>query len=376
MKITVLGDLHVPHDWQKSVQIDHKVVEKLSGSDLIIATLEGPIADQNTPPYHKAGPRIRQNRQYLERMISDLGIGAFTLANNHIFDYGERGLQRTLEYLDSLGVSRFGAGRSQNEIYRPHLIEQNAKIAIFGAGESQFGCCKFDDQIVGYAWIDSIKLHQQITHYKNEGYFIVLLTHAGLEMFDSPLPEWRDKYKKLVETGADLIIGSHPHVIQGKELYKGKWIYYSLGNFFFPHDEFESDQTTISLGLEIDFTDQIQISEIFFQRKSNKLISKSGHEPFYELNALLSDKALEEQYYKGINEESIKHWNDYYKKYYARLNTNESFEKLPSLLQKIVRRVTNKYYIDHKDILLQHNIAIETHRYVVERALRLLNSTY
>jgi len=85
----------------------------------------------------------------------------------------------------------------------------------------------------GFAWINHPKSNKIVGESKKKVDFLIIQIHAGEEDLHLPQPEWRKRYKEIINLGADLIIGHHPHIPQPVEFYKGKMIVYSLGNFYF-----------------------------------------------------------------------------------------------------------------------------------------------
>lgn len=206
--------------------------------------------------------------------------------------------------------------------------------------------------------------------------------HGGLECEDYPLLEWREIYHSFIDFGADLIIASHPHIIQGKECYKGRTIYYSLGNLFFNNDEFlSSENTTTSLIVECDIsTDRINTTEHFveFDNESIHQANSNAKTRFEKLSNILLPEN-EEDYIRINNEMVISCWERYYKSYYS----FPIFKSSP-----VQNRILRKLYHIRRDLLkkgieesvslnhMYHNVNIDTHRFVVSRACSLLSDTY
>lgn len=368
MKILFLGDICVYKPLSRN-PISAKVSNLFESVDEIIANWEAPITDEGMQPTLKVGPNISQAKgwEYFAEKLSYV-----TIANNHIMDYGEKGLTKTLDILKEKKITYFGAGLSKEEAYKICYIDKNGlKIALMGLGEAQFGTFKNDEQQNGYAWIFHPSIPKKIIDVKKEVDFLIILPHAGLEMCTLPLPEWQDCYKNLIDLGADAIIASHPHIIQGKELYRGKWIYYSLGNFFFNMPN-ENHLWKIGLGVEIGISNKQELSfkEHFFSFSDTEvdLIDDKNMKDFFFKNSQTLQNTID--YQKQISLILEKYWEEIYKKYYAFKVSNEKFEKLPLLLKKIFNRIANRYILEGNEKMLLHNISIETHRFVVERYLR------
>lgn len=157
---------------------------------------------------------------------------AVDINNNHIFDYADAGLLSTMQYLDSLGIPYFGAGTDDNHCNNPCVLEINEKkVAILGYyhrnrdksnGELTQAC--FNEEL----FQQDVKRCRALDVDR-----IISCVHWGVE--DSPVYTKMQQRAAhfMIDNGADLIIGHHPHCIQPWETYQGKYIFYSLGNFLF-----------------------------------------------------------------------------------------------------------------------------------------------
>jgi hypothetical protein len=165
------------------------------------------------------------------------GIEAVNLSNNHIYDYLEKGFEDTLKALETENVNYFGEGHQWiSEV-------KGVKIGFLG--------------YKGY-WYDNNflkKIKNDIAGLKEQTAFVVINFHWGDE--NSYKPNSTQKYLAhyAVDQGADLIVGHHPHVIQGLEKYKGKIIAYSMGNFAFGGNNNPKDKNTFILQAKLNFTD-------------------------------------------------------------------------------------------------------------------------
>ncbi|MFC0216333.1 CapA family protein [Paenibacillus chartarius] len=205
----------------------------LSDPDLTIANLEAPFTERGT----------KQTKEYVYRAppkalpaLKAAGIDILNTANNHIMDYGSEGLLDTLSYLDQEGVPHIGTGRNLEEALKPVIVtKQGIRIAFLGfsrvvpnnswkAGAKNAGVADTYNHVVP---VETIKKA------KEQADLVVVIAHWGTERKDTPDPVQRDLAHRYIDAGADLIVASHPHVLQGIESYKGKWIAYSLGNFIF-----------------------------------------------------------------------------------------------------------------------------------------------
>ena len=171
------------------------------------------------------------NKPEVLKSLKSIDTHLVCLANNHIMDNGNIGLQNTIKNLKKYRINYVGAELSQKKIYKPFLFEKNnQKIAVINTSEGEEANEKYNKNI-GASDMESYKIIDQIRSYKNKGYLVILIAHAGVEYIPAPPPYIINIYKNFVDEGADLVIGHHPHVLQGFEIYKNVPIFYSLGNF-------------------------------------------------------------------------------------------------------------------------------------------------
>jgi len=162
------------------------------------------------------------------------------LANNHAIDYGVGGMDDTLKYLKDAGITPMGAGDTEDEAHAAVTKEINGrKITVLNYMDSNnFAEYSYDvmpyanGSSPGYSAYDSADAQKQISE-NNDSDLIVAYMHFGNEYSNSPNEDQLKIAHELIDYGADVVIGSHPHVTQGIEMYNGKPIFYSLGNFIF-----------------------------------------------------------------------------------------------------------------------------------------------
>lgn len=206
----------------------------LSEPDLTAANLEYPVTKRGTPA---------EDKQFVFKgdagalpALKDSGIDIVSLANNHTLDQGVEGLLDTMAHLDKAGIHHMGAGKNDTEAFAPVIKEANGiKVAYIGVSRVvPTGDWKADKNRAGVAeTYDYTRTVAAIKKAKEKADLVVVMVHWGIERADKPEQYQRDFARVYIDSGADLVIGSHPHVLQGFEQYKGKWIAYSLGNFIF-----------------------------------------------------------------------------------------------------------------------------------------------
>ncbi|HJB07624.1 MAG TPA: CapA family protein [Candidatus Enterocloster faecavium] len=214
--------------------VDQNLLEEIQKADLFMVNEEFPFSTRG-----EAAP----DKQYTFRLppervsiFQEMGIDLVTLANNHALDFGTDALVDTLDTLDGAGISHVGAGRNLEEAKKPVIVELQGKtIGFLGASRvipetSWNASSSKPGMLVTY---DPSMTIQEIEKLDQNCDYVVVYVHWGIERAEHPEEYQRAMGKQYIDAGADLVVGSHPHVLQGIEYYKGKPIIYSLGNFVF-----------------------------------------------------------------------------------------------------------------------------------------------
>lgn len=221
------------------------VRETLSGAGLAVVNLEMALTERGTP-----APKdfvFRAPMSYADS-LADAGVDIAVLANNHAMDYGAEGLADTIAALEERNIRYVGAGMNAQEAYAPLVVEQNGLRVAFIAFTSvpNDSISGFDARSIeagpdepGVAWLTAENLLAGIEAARQASDVVVALFHTGWEYQDAPNADQVFWSRLAIDNGASLVIGHHPHVLQGMELYAGGAIAYSLGNFVFDRDEFD-----------------------------------------------------------------------------------------------------------------------------------------
>jgi poly-gamma-glutamate capsule biosynthesis protein CapA/YwtB (metallophosphatase superfamily) len=206
----------------------------LEAADIAAGNLETPITTRGTPANDKQYV-FRGNPETISA-IKEAGFDYLSLANNHTLDYGWQGLSDTMDFLDDAKLQHAGSGNDDKEAFAPAYIESKGMTVGFVSVTRVVPDVSWKaDRIhpgVAEAYSPD-RAVASIKEAKQNADVVVVMVHWGVERMDTPAAHQTDLAHRFVDAGADLVIGSHPHVLQGFEAYKGKWIAYSLGNFVF-----------------------------------------------------------------------------------------------------------------------------------------------
>lgn len=208
--------------------------EEFKNADIAMVNQEFAFTNRGTPAADKqytfrADPKNVQ-------IFKDMQVDVVTLANNHTMDFGIDGLTDSFDILNTAGIKYVGAGHNISEAREIKYVDvKDKRIAFLGASrvipEPDWNA--YSNKAGMLTTYDPAFLLEDIKTAKTQSDFVVVYVHWGLEKQESPQEYQRNLAKQYIDVGADLVVGSHPHVLQGIEYYNGKPIIYSLGNFMF-----------------------------------------------------------------------------------------------------------------------------------------------
>ncbi len=212
------------------------VKEYFLGDDLTIANLETSLTTRGELWPDKEY-NFRSHPDNVQAMI-DGGIDVVSLANNHTLDYGYEGFVDTLGHLDKHGLKRVGGGKNKEDATRAIIVEKEGiKIGVLAFSRViphvDWYALNKRPGLVGAYDVHVPDVIRTIEDLKKEVDLVVVSIHWGQEYAEYPRDKEMDLGRKLVDYGADIVMGHHPHVLQGIEIYKDRPIFYSLGNFIF-----------------------------------------------------------------------------------------------------------------------------------------------
>lgn len=258
----------------------------LQANDLLIANLEGPIAEK----------AIATSKSIAFRFLPDIApllqqhyFDALSQANNHAFDMGKQGFADTTKYLQDNNIVAFGNARELTDLSAAKFDLNGQKVALLGLNHTDFK-------------LDKPAITAKIKSLTEEGYQVFPFIHWGVEYQHTPTSEQIELAHSFVDAGAKAVIGMHPHVVESVEIYNNAPIFYSLGNTIF--DQYFSPDTQEGLTLAMELSPQkmtILLMPISIHQSQPELMSPDQRTAF--LQKLSSwwryDQEIKDQIEKG-----------------------------------------------------------------------------
>lgn len=204
---------------------------KLIEADYKIVNFECAVALDDDAPIKKWGLNLKCSAKGVEA-LDYAGFNCATLANNHFYDYGDIGVKRTLEQLDKYDMDYVGGGLDLEAAQKTLYKNINGEIFAF------INCCEHEFSIASQHKAGSNPLNPMtqwyaITEAKQKADHVIVIVHGGPEHYSLPTPRMVETYHFFIDAGAAAVINHHQHCFSGYEEYKGRPVFYGLGNFCF-----------------------------------------------------------------------------------------------------------------------------------------------
>lgn len=241
------GDINLAEGWSTTRYLDRQngdiracfsesLWEEMQSADILMINNEFTFSNRGAPLSGKAYT-FRANPERVS-VIAELGTDVLSLANNHVYDYGEEALIDTLETIEQAGIPYMGAGRNLQEAMKPvYFLANGRKIAIVSATQIERSTNytkEATDETAGVLkTLDPDKFLSVIEKARLSSDYVIAFVHWGTENTNHYGSDQVELGQKFIEAGADVIIGGHTHCLQGFDFYNGKPIIYSLGNYWF-----------------------------------------------------------------------------------------------------------------------------------------------
>lgn len=334
-------------------------------ADISITNLESPLINKGTP-IPKTGPNLKSPPKSIEA-LKFVGFDMVTLANNHIMDYGAEGLFSTMDICKKNGIEYLGVGVSLEDAQKiKYKVCKGKQIAFINVAENEWSTTQENE--AGANPLDSVSLFYQINEAKQNADHTILIIHGGHEGYELPSPRMKKLYRYIIDLGVDAVIGHHTHCYSGHEVYKGKPIVYSLGNFLFdsPHNR---NNTSWNKGCTI--TLNISGNRINFELH-----------PFYQCNdrvgISLYNESEKEEFFQKAGEKTvliqsdvklIKEYDDFIHKQKKMYQSYLEPTSNKYILAAINRGIIPRFIKNKQKLLLLNLIRCESHRDIVTSVL-------
>ena len=244
--LSFVGDISLADNWYIMPQYDKRdkkilgilsedVVNEMNKSTLMVANSEFTVSNRGNPIKGKTFT-FRAKPERLN-IYYEMGVDLVTLANNHVYDFGEEAFLDMLDALDKYKIPHIGAGKNIDDAKMPYYFIINGYKFAFvnatraekniltpGAGENSSGV---------FRCYDSTGMENLIKEVKEDSDYVITIIHFGKEGYHDLEPEQVRSAKAYIDAGSDAVIGHHAHTLQGIEFYKNKPIVYNLGDFIF-----------------------------------------------------------------------------------------------------------------------------------------------
>ena len=348
----------------KYEKFEGELCEEIKRADISVVNLEAPIVGRYSPsPILKHGPNLKAPDNTL-KALEYMGFNMVTLANNHILDYGEEGLNNTICQLDKTSLKYVGAGKSLEEAQKTTYVDvKGEKLAFINCCEHEYSIAS--DHSSGANPLNPIRQYYDISEAKRKADYVIVIVHGGIENYQLPSLRMKETYRFFIDSGADVVINHHQHCYSGYETYKGKLIFYGLGNFCFDWPNmlpswYEGIIPIITLDDELSFR-----LIPYYQCKDNviRIMNSYEEEAFRgrldELNAIIGDNQKLKSFHTELMDRTMDNY-EFILSPYSISYTIRLFKKklLPSFFRK------------RKWVWLQSAIQCESH---YERFLYMVN---
>ncbi len=267
---------------------------EFEGNDLNVTDLECPLTNSKkripkTGPYQFAAPHNID-------ILKHANVSLVAMANNHIMDCDAEGALDTINACRDAGIATVGIGTTAAERSKPFSITISGKrIAIFNFAENEFIMAPGGE--VGANSLHLVKNYYDITSAKKNHDYVLLMVHGGNEFYHLPSPRIKETYRFFVDIGADAVISNHTHCFSGYEVYNGKPIFYSLGNFIYDWPGKVNTDWNKGYAVRLKIGDMIDFDIIPLKQNNeapglyqlNEAEKKSFDERLSQLNEIIKD---------------------------------------------------------------------------------------
>ena len=224
-------DRYMEKKWEDDALLSQVVLDWFHSADHVVANVEGAVISAEDAGME--GEFVHNMDPAATRVFKAMHTDIWAIGNNHIMDVGEAGLVSTRRIAAEMGCQTVGAGLNEEEASEPVYLDEAGGIGMINV--THVIKKQATDTTPGVLnWGNWPRIEARIREIKSKCRWCVVICHGGEEFTSLPSPYTRERYKKFLELGADVVVGHHPHVTENYELFDdGKAIFYSLGNYIF-----------------------------------------------------------------------------------------------------------------------------------------------
>lgn len=339
MKILIAGDFAPKARLAKLIEggrysevFPEDLLEIVRAADFSFANFESPIVEDRVyMAIPKCGPNLKCTKE-AAKAVRYAGFTGVTLANNHILDYGAKGLNCTVKCCKSLGLNVVGVGNNLTDAGKIlYLKKEGTTLAVINCCEHEFSIAT--DTEAGANPLDPVMQFYQIQEAKANADHVLVIVHGGHEHFQLPSPRMMETYRFFIDAGADAVVNHHQHCYSGYEIYKNKPIFYGLGNFCFDEDSLRKCFWYQGYMIDLYFSDKSVNFTLYPYSQCNESASvnllygedrKKFEKELKNLNRIISNETL---------------LKDHVRIYYGKCSAGEL-----SILEPYSSRVSRKLY--------------------------------
>lgn len=337
-------------------------------ADFIIMNLEIPLTD-HASPIPKNGPNLIAGSETVHGLQA-INPCFYTLANNHILDQGEAGLESTIRLLEERGIKYSGAGKNISDAAEPFAVSiENKTIGIYCCAEHGFSIAGEDSP--GANPFDPLVSFDHVRDLKSRCDYGIVLYHGGKEHYRYPSPQLQRIFHKFADSGADLVVAQHTHYIGCQEDYGQARLIYGQGNFLFDGSDSEYWQTSLLIELCLDR--EISVSYIPLVKRENKVRMAAEPERTAILDAFdarskqITEKGFVSENYQRYAKSAL---NGYLNRMGGRFSRALPVRALNRITK---RKLTDKLYNRQDRLAIQNFLDCEAHRELLAEGLKSEN---
>ncbi len=380
-RIVIAGDLclrdRTAHaDLETLIQTHESCMPVIKGADYAVVNLECAVVTCDKPKaIKKAGPALRCEDKVVD-LTKALGFKACTLANNHFADYGNEGVQETLDVLTAREMDYVGAGMNAEDAKRILYKKINDEtFAIINACEHEFTVAT--ESKAGCNALNPISLSYDIKEAKKNADYVIMIIHGGHEGYQLPSTRMQETYRFFIDMGADAVVNHHQHCYSGYELYNGKPIIYGLGNFSFDENGMRHDIWNEGYLVSLTFDKKISFDLIPYIQNDEQmgiLMMEGKNEEKFEkhikqLNAIIANPKLLQESWNSMGEQRREEYLNPLRPYrYPWLVKLVKHHLLP---KKLMAKMLPEYMTEERRLFMKSCIQCESHRDIMNKLLEL-----